>query len=526
MLHKDNDLFLKLAAENRIPEEPAQSTTEANIIPWLRNTSKLRFANEVATQIICLLIEAQSIISKYAGRESRAPEAEESTFSTLIAKLRRIPDANNALTELGRDEEQQVRAFRKTIPPWDKIKWAVEKEKSLKRLLSDIKELISDLECLEQASPAVQQDAYFRNLLSEVLRSDQATALKAIQDAFGEIPDMKEIALAATIKLNISNPEAGNTTLDPVKSRYWQERRSGVTLEKYGNIDVLVEWRSLESPASGNITAFNNNSLKLASVFAASQTFQISTHSDCHIMASLPFLGCRLASDETGTAGAFAYRLPEGFNGRFKTLHDLLPADDEEVFMNADHRRSLAFTLSRNVYRHLVTGWLHKGIRSHNIYYFRTESSRALDIRYPYLLGYDFAREDKLDAETFKENIHDDRRPYLWPEYVIQSPQPKYCAVYDIYSLGVVLWEIGTWSRANATEGDWFNPSGNISQWRENVYKKCGEYLEHDMGTTYAEVVLACLKGDFRADGAFLKGQDLAKAFDARVLVPLSRLLN
>ena len=109
-------------------------------------------------------------------------------------------------------------------------------------------------------------------------------------------------------------------------------------------------------------------------------------------------------------------------------------------------RIKLAHAISSCVlYLHAVN-WLHKGLRSHNVLFFRTRTGHV-DYRQPYLSGFDFSRpggSDEMTDAPGDDAEHDlYRHPHTQSNRRRERERSK--KSFDIYGLGVVLVELAHW---------------------------------------------------------------------------------
>lgn len=124
------------------------------------------------------------------------------------------------------------------------------------------------------------------------------------------------------------------------------------------------------------------------------------------------------------------------------SLHELLQTVRKP---RVTERVTLAHAVAHCLlYLHAVN-WLHKGLRSHNIIFFRTETGQVAYDK-PYLSGFDFSRPAK-DAMT---QIPDDIEYDLYRHPHAQSSthageRERFKRSFDIYSLGVMFVEIAFW---------------------------------------------------------------------------------
>ena len=200
-------------------------------------------------------------------------------------------------------------------------------------------------------------------------------------------------------------------------------------------------------------------------------------------------------------------------------------------------RFRLAHELSLSVCILHSAGWLHKGIRSENIIFSSPSpphagaaNATAPQLDNPLFLGFEYARPDVPGA--FSETI-DNSSPqallYRHPQSIDAEgrPRSRFEPAYDVYSLGVVLLEIGLWC---SVEGLWSKGKYTGRLDRRFVGHLRDHYaaqLGGKMGKIYMEVVTACLSGQYaNCDGI---GPEASKQAQERfywaVVNPLSKLV-
>lgn len=167
-------------------------------------------------------------------------------------------------------------------------------------------------------------------------------------------------------------------------------------------------------------------------------------------------------------------------------------------------------------------GWLHKNIRSSNIFFFPAQSAdnksfdnRFKDIGHPYIMGYGLSRPDDVPkpdeydvrgysrtdegqrvrhhSRKHEEDDDIDSKPqtniYKHPDK-IAKPACRFRHSYDIYSVGLVLLEIGLWQSLKVFEDrEW----ADAYAFRDYVLKRLVPDLWGQCGSIYGGVVKDCL---------------------------------
>ena len=139
------------------------------------------------------------------------------------------------------------------------------------------------------------------------------------------------------------------------------------------------------------------------------------------------------------------------------TLEEMISGDPFPIVESPlDERLKLAHKIAEAVFFPHTAGFLHKNITSSSVVAVRrlhpTPGEVMPDIDDLYLMGFDLIRGSKVITTkegTTKESK--DPRP-VWDFDVFQHPNrlqgessPRYIKTYDVYSLGVLLLEVGFW---------------------------------------------------------------------------------
>ncbi|KAF4943878.1 hypothetical protein FGADI_13094 [Fusarium gaditjirri] len=169
-------------------------------------------------------------------------------------------------------------------------------------------------------------------------------------------------------------------------------------------------------------------------------------------------------------------------------------------------------------------GWYHKNIKGENIILFNSlgagvgdHSVDGWDFERPFLIGFDCSRpvdaetRDTIDFET-ANNIY--RHPDRWGRTM---PYQKH---HDIYSLGILMLEIGGWLRIASLDikKRSFSHVSDPEALRTLYLKVASSKLSHTAGACYAEAVKTCLEKRQWKD---LEDWESQKLVREKVLKPL-----
>ena len=187
----------------------------------------------------------------------------------------------------------------------------------------------------------------------------------------------------------------------------------------------------------------------------------------------------------------FKYPVGEGAGEPPETLHRLLSSKGVPPLGD---RFRLALNLATSLSALHTSGWLHKQLSSHNVLLFPqcTASDRVgiWRIPRPFIVGFEYSRpnEQDADSEAVVNSLH--QQPYRHPNS--QGPRRKrFCRAFDVYSLGVMLLEIGYWRPISQFVQDSEAPEKLL----HNIVKHYAPRLSPKTGTLYAQVVRNCFDG-------------------------------
>lgn len=137
------------------------------------------------------------------------------------------------------------------------------------------------------------------------------------------------------------------------------------------------------------------------------------------------------------------FERPSGLDTKMPltTLRQLLATTSIPSLTN---RLSLCSALADCLFSFHAVDWLHKGLRSDNILFFSTGTTRNT-LASPYITGYDLSRPSEVSEMTEKPPFDPLSDLYRHPHAQFGEWRNSYRKAYDIYSLGVILIEIALW---------------------------------------------------------------------------------
>ncbi|KAL2674012.1 hypothetical protein Neosp_012458 [[Neocosmospora] mangrovei] len=228
--------------------------------------------------------------------------------------------------------------------------------------------------------------------------------------------------------------------------------------------------------------------------------------------------------DAKETQYMFLFDYPPGTSDlKPKSLNDFILSSKKEpnYKLELKQRFHVAQTIARAIGAFHSDGWLHKSIRSHAIKFFFLDDRGDCDFANPYLTDFEFSRPVAGMTRLAPGAVDIDHEVYRHPDR-LGSPSTNFSMTHDIYSLGVVLLEIGLWQTARQTYDDIvkYDLGGDAAKLTALTIKNAflqdaKERLAHRMGSAYQEAVVACLDDDWEL---LVGSRDFANEFQRRVV--------
>ncbi|KAH7303884.1 hypothetical protein BKA65DRAFT_225785 [Rhexocercosporidium sp. MPI-PUGE-AT-0058] len=263
---------------------------------------------------------------------------------------------------------------------------------------------------------------------------------------------------------------------------------------------VMIEWRSVSSKLPTNIKEASHDQIHdLALLLHSERKPKEFRTLECIAMVDKP------VSDDDALYGLI-FKLEDG--QKVSTLLELLSREDC-VPRSLTERLKLVQLLSKALLLLHLGSWLHKGIRSDNIL-FLSEDISSVDLGAAYIGGFEYSR---LFEETrLTQNVGDDRFENLYrhPDhqgYPLDDSgdvggRRSFSYEADLYSLGVLLVEIGLWSPVIKLLGQYGQGGQDEVKEVRRALLDMIPSVRMNMGDTFANATSACLRSDFHTGEA------------------------
>jgi hypothetical protein len=311
----------------------------------------------------------------------------------------------------------------------------------------------------------------------------------------------------------------------------WPDDVATYTASTEAPADVLVEWRQQSAISPGfsipgeEMTQRRNLLVRLlheASTIRAGSEYRVL---DC--LGYIKVTG-RVEGEPTPVIG-FISRVPYWADGSrlpislHQLMQDAFQNNDSSITPSLRVRFQLAKQISSSLYQLQCSQWLHRNMCSSRVMFFYEKATRKLRIDSPFLTGLQYSRPDDqspIDKERrFRSdgfNIQGDNWGslglYLHPDF--SSPKARrYRRSDDIYSLGVILFEIAFWEPVEVFR----NGSEKIPLTAEKILKVAKTELSAEVGEFYRDAVVKCLeglRGDIRKEWLQPTDEELLEAQD------------
>ncbi|TVY16888.1 hypothetical protein LARI1_G004125 [Lachnellula arida] len=382
-----------------------------------------------------------------------------------------------------------------------RAKWVVADKEKFTILLGDLKDYNDGL---EQLFPPARLETLQRTWRNELLQGAERDLgqLDLLEKASsGVYPQLSSSASLKQLRINLDEkPTKGfkptyalkiqRTDLSIADSNAVASRSHGAykNPSTTGPEEVLVEWVSYDKE---DLDARLNHVRRIDDLARM-------IHSSSHRHPDLHTLDCIGYTDESTTSRyGLVYKAPSSSSSNLNTLissTDLRTPDLGDRF-------KLAQTLAIALWSLHSLDWLHKSLCTSNILFFPSTFSASAtrstavaasipDISSPFLLGFDASRPDGMGEMSVASKNPAASDLHRHPNSLNGISRKPYCKSYDIYSLGLVLLEIGLWKVLQT----YHKPHYSAERFKDKiVVQNLVPNLSSKTGRLYKEVVERCL---------------------------------
>lgn len=378
--------------------------------------------------------------------------------------------------------------------------------------------------------------------LKDVLQLAMATQLQESSDALKtllEDEDAKTLGLAARAKIHELVHKPGNISTDFTLnglSLFSDSRTSSLHIgtceitSAKGNVvreRILIEYKDYPLVSGGLEDAeivktewiIKSRTQQLAGLLSASGENRLGT---------LPFKGLVDQRNMSRHAFVFNFPLDADTNSSPETLHSVIDTPSSANLWPLAARFRVAQTVAKSIGAFHADGWVHKGVRSQSVAFFKNRDSKILLRDSPYLVDIEYSRPESGSTLLLRDN-DDEKNLYRHPE-IQDVARSSFSKLHDIYSLGVVLLEIAMWQTArgivnDVIKRDKFKPDAVNAIGLQKIYiNRTKRRVEHLMGTAYQSAVLACLENRYkdqilRPDFSMVFHEEVTQKLSARYIV-------
>jgi len=440
------------------------------------------------------------------------------------------PAEYSIITRESMRQQNMVKALQKSSSLFRKVQWAIKDQGRFSELVQQLTGLIDTLyEMLPVTRGPLVGDTIAAETLADTLINRSEREVEGLrQTTHPQLQEVREMERARNLA---AFREANDTStadqpispsrhllltvqqlvfLDPISIphspphvRSWACTRQGDVFS--GQNFLLVEWRRYD-PSRGREAMKRILHRRIDALVAMlkekprTDSFRVF---DC----------VGYFEDNSDTRFGLAFRLPNDYNRQrdpvpLSLFQAISTYPDNIPYLGERFR--LAYLLAESVHALHATGWLHKSISSHNILLLEKQPypvpssgpQRPISLENPYFTGFAMSRPDKRGEDSSRSAADKDMELYHHRD--VQGCDGRavagYRAIHDIYSLGIVLIELGTWR----TIAKWSPKHASSSlDFKRYLLDKAVPYLGPSMGERYMIAVRKCLEGSFERLSGF-----------------------
>jgi hypothetical protein len=192
----------------------------------------------------------------------------------------------------------------------------------------------------------------------------------------------------------------------------------------------------------------------------------------------------------------YHFNIPDAYRpNEFFTLQSIIKVAKGSARPILNQRFKIAFLLAKAVQKWHDVGWVHQGISSPHILFFKFQETKEIDYNSPFLGGFDLARPNTSASlgryvEDVAFNVY--RHPAR------QGPSREgHRKIHDYYSLGVILLELGLWQSAYDIVASKRETRLEVDSMHRALQRASNERLPHYAGEGFMRAVTTCINNQF-----------------------------
>ncbi len=462
---------------------------------------RFRVYGDLAVKYIATINHLLSVLDSFATDHPVIASASNLPLSAAshIARLDEFSDSSSTGRRIYSEKIGSIQENARTL---ENLHWSTDEARASKAL-GLIKEMIDDLYSFFEPP---RKDAPARIVFNACLASRNLNQLENMRETCDEDPLLRGLSYLKTALDRLDRGSALDLADVIRKYRLLKETepadsRSNRSWGTFKKIPVMVEWKTVtgvKDPLDQVLLEKRiNNVARLLKAELKPRELR-----------TLACLGVvtRTGPQNASTQYGLLFQIP---SLQSRTLMGVL--NEPTTDLDLGDLFAIAQKLSEALLFLHLAGWLHKGIRSENILFFGADQ-KTIQLNDPHIVGFEYSRESKPNSMT--EGVSDDlefnlyRHPEVQgvPEEPLEgetsrNQRPSFSQNHDVYSLGVILIELGTMKpalqimrEAEADPSYGTHCAARFSEWlREKELPKLGRR----MGKTYREAAELCLTGKF-----------------------------
>lgn len=315
------------------------------------------------------------------------------------------------------------------------------------------------------------------------------------------------------IRVNSSPPESYDALKGDMKDAVAAAPGGGLVKGIYEDesgfdeVEVLVEARAYDDALSLAVSERNYDEIQTLKEPLRQLTWLLQSPVDSNLSKQdaqegyrMHTLSCMGFIDEPSkNRSLILYRSPQSLlnTPEIPSLHSTIVKGVKPMLGN---RFLTARALAATLLTIHTSGWVHKNICSRSILMLPLSNDKLEML--PYLVGWEVARP--LEAGTSLHALFELEPNLYRHQDRFGKPSQKFANEHDIYSLGVVLLEIGLWKTMSTIFARPIEKNPRIETSQQHMLFKrvngmiidlaSGLDLKREMGERYADVVQRCLK--------------------------------